>query len=103
MEGQIPGGVPRVLPFVGHRNDIRVMEMSPAAVPAVPALRRGFRPGRIAAQPAPDLVVVELLAPEHAGESLPLDSTRVLSEVTLCDGVVEFVSLPDALRKQLIK
>src|SRR5712692_3711611 len=103
MESQIPGGIPRVLPFVGHRNDIRVTEMSPAAVPAAPALSRRFRPGRVAPQPAPDVVVVELLAPEHAGESLPLDSTRVLSEVVLCDGVVEFVSLTDTLRKQLIK
>ena len=52
----------------------------PVAVAAVLPLRRRRRLGRIAVQPARDVVVVELLAPEQAGERLAL--TRCASSET---------------------
>ena len=35
VEREVPRGVPRVLPLVGHRDDVRVVEMRPLAVPSV--------------------------------------------------------------------
>ena len=40
VEGQIPGGEPGILPFVGHREDVGVVEVRPVAVAALRALRR---------------------------------------------------------------
>ena len=51
MEGQVPGGEPRVLPIVGHRQDIGAVEQTPVAVAAVPSLGRRWRLGGVAVQP----------------------------------------------------
>src|SRR5262249_18245122 len=37
MEGQVPGRVPRVLPLVGHGDDVVVDHVPPLAVPDAPA------------------------------------------------------------------
>ena len=78
VKGEIPGGVPGVFPLVGHRDDVGVVEVAPLAVAAVEA--RGGRRGlaRIALEPARNVDVVELLAPDHAGECLALDRALVL-------------------------
>ena len=80
VEGQVPGGEPGVLPLVRHRDDVGVVEVAPVRVAAVPALRRRRRPGRVAVQPALDVVVVELLGPDQPGERLPLDQPLVLGQ-----------------------
>ena len=48
VEGQVPGGVPRVLPLVGHRDDVAVVEVRPLVVAAREALGRRRRVGRVA-------------------------------------------------------
>ena len=70
MKRQVPGREPRVLPGVGHRHDVEGLEAAPPGVAAVPPLRRRRRLARVAVEPAGHVVVVELLAPEHAGERL---------------------------------
>ena len=37
VEGEVPGGEPRVLPRVGHREDVAGVDVEPAGVAAVPA------------------------------------------------------------------
>ena len=44
VERQVPGGVPGEFPFVRHRDDVGVVEMCPAAVPAVLPLARRLGP-----------------------------------------------------------
>ena len=52
VEGEVPRGVPRVLPLVRHRDDVRVVEVLPAVVAprlarfAAAAARPGRRPAR---------------------------------------------------------
>ena len=46
VEGQVPGGVPGILPLVRHREDVGVVEVRPVAVAAVPALGRRRRLAR---------------------------------------------------------
>src|SRR5262245_51261126 len=70
VEGEIPCGVPRVLPLVWHRDDVHVVQVAPVVVAATPTgVRRGWT-GRVTVQPAQDVVVVELLGPEHPAERL---------------------------------
>ena len=71
-----------------------VVEMRPVGVAAVQALRRRRRLRRIAEQPAPHVVVVELLRPQHPGERLPLHHARVGIGDALLQRRVELIGLP---------
>ena len=73
VEGQVPRRVPGVLPLVRHRDHVAVVDVAPRRVAALQALGRRRRLTGIPAQPAVDVVVVELLAPEHPAERLPHD------------------------------
>ena len=95
VKGQIPGGVPRILPLIGHGNDIFVEEMTPARVAAFPALGRRLGHVGIAGEPFFDHVVIELLAPKQASESLALDVAWFLGEA-FSEGVVEIHALFNA-------
>ena len=46
VEGQVPGREPRVLPRVGHQDDLVVVQVQPVAVADLPATRRWRRLGR---------------------------------------------------------
>ena len=70
VEGQVPRGVPGVLPRVGHRDHVSVVEVAPPTVAAVPACQRRRRAGGIAVEPLLHVVVVELLAPHEPGDRL---------------------------------
>ncbi len=70
VEGQIPGSVPGVFPFVGHGNDVVVVEVRPILIAAFPAVVRRLRPGGIAFEPGVHVIMVKLLGPKHAGERL---------------------------------
>ena len=71
VEGQVPGGEPGVLPLVRHGDDVEPVEVTPPGVPPALARLRRFRLGRVAVQPAGDVVVEQLLAPQHPGARLP--------------------------------
>ena len=85
VEGQVPDGVPRVLPLVGHGDDIHVVEMFPVGVATLLALRRRRWAGRIAFKPEFDRIVVELLGPHETGEGLPLHAAFIVAQVRRLD------------------
>src|SRR6202035_523337 len=79
MEGKIPRGVPRIFPFVGHRDDVVVVEMAPDRVAA--GFSRYRRRHRIAIEPACDVVVIKLLTPYHPRERLPHHRRLIVTHV----------------------
>src|SRR5437667_7523678 len=103
MESEIPGGVPRVLPFVRHGDDVIVIEMHPASVAPAPALRGGAWKGWIASQPLLDHIVIKLLGPEEPGKRLTHNVLCVRRENVGDDRGVELVGLLLARAKDLLK
>ena len=73
MKRQVPGGVPRILPFVGHRDDVGVVEVMPFVIASGHALCRGVGSAGIALKPTADVVMIELLAPQQTAERLAHD------------------------------
>src|SRR6516164_1446712 len=69
MEGKVPSGEPRILPAIGHRDDVARLEMLPIAVATAEAALGRLK--LVALEPALDIIVEELLAPDHPGERLP--------------------------------
>ena len=67
VEGKVPGCIPGVLPFVGHGDDVRIVEMAPFPVSPVCALSGRRWLSRIAIEPLLHDVVIELLGPQHPG------------------------------------
>ena len=100
VEGQVPRRVPRVLPGVGHRQDVVVVQLAPVAVAAVQARIRWRPAGRVAVEPLRDVVVVQLLAPDEPGEGLPLDERLVVVEGPVGERGVERVGLADPGRRR---
>ncbi len=77
--------------------------VGPLVVAALEPLGRGRRAGRIAGEPAPHVVVVELLAPEQSGQGLPHHLLRVRGQVARDDRGVELVRLPQAAREDRLE
>ena len=102
MEGQIPRGVPRVLPLVGHRDDVEVGQMIPVLVASPAAAGRWRVCAGIALEPLLDVVVVELFRPQHPGERLPLHVPLVGAEPGAMHGVVELLRFVAALREGVL-
>ena len=103
VEGEVPGREPGVLPRVGHREDVLGVDVEPAGVATVAAFGRGRRLGGVAVEPALHVVAVELLAPDHPGEGLPGDQTRVVVDGGGDDLAVELVGLLAALVEHLVE
>ena len=69
----------------GIEIDVVVVEVRHSALRPCAALGRRWRLGRVAVEPALDVVVVELLAPQHPGERLaqrPVASSGVAAAGT---------------------
>ncbi len=81
VEGEIPGGIPGILPFVGHGNDVVVVEMGPILVAAFPTFRGRLGPSGIALEPVMNVVMIELLGPEHPGKGLAHDGFSVSRKI----------------------
>ena len=96
VECQIPRGVPRILPFVRHRNDVGVVEVRPVGVAAFLAAGRRSRLGGIALEPFANVVVKKLLRPDHAGKSLALDVALVGVVNAVLQRAVKLVGFGDA-------
>ena len=92
MKSQIPGGIPGIFPFVRHGEDVFVIQMLPVTVSSLTMSLGRRRAGRIAAQPCPHVVMIELLAPQKTREGLPLNIATVLREAMRRPGGIEFVS-----------
>ena len=65
VKREVPRGIPGVLPLVGHRDHVAVVEVLPGRVAAGQSFWRRLRAGGIALEPALNAVVVELFRPEH--------------------------------------
>ena len=81
VEGQIPGGKPRIFPLVRHRDDVLIHHVEPFAVPHLPAVR----PHRIDAMFLEPFVHVEtevLLAPQHPGQRLAHDEGLIFADTS---------------------
>jgi hypothetical protein len=77
VESEVPGGEPRILPLVRHRQDFGTGDMLPVVIAAVFSCRRRLRLAGIAVQPFVHVVMKKLLAPDHPGESLALHEALV--------------------------
>ena len=96
MERQVPRGIPRILPLVGHGHDAGVVKMQPLVVAALLPFGRRRRLGGVALQPFAHLVTVKLLAPDHPGERLALDVAFVGGGNAVLQLRVKIVGLKDA-------
>ena len=96
VEGEVPGGIPRVLPLVGHGDDIAVEHVEPLSVSRVPPPRPHERVGIVLLEPGVHVEQVVLLGPEHPREGLPVDPSLVLAQRGGGDPLVELVGVGEA-------
>ena len=75
VERQVPCRVPGVFPFVGHGDDVGVVHVMP--VLGCAARCAGLNGSAPCSRARSDVVVVELLRPQHARERLPHDVRRI--------------------------
>src|SRR4029079_10167873 len=90
-------------PFVGHGDDVGVVEMLPLSVATMLAFVGWWRTTRVAFDPLADVVIEELSGPDHAGERLSLDVARVSIGVIRLQGFVELIRLAQTRGKDGIK
>ena len=76
--------------------------MEPTRVATVAARLRRRPVGIVAVEPGVDVVEVNLFAPEHAGESLPLNATFVFAGLRGMNRIVELVGFGSSLSDNLI-
>ena len=93
VEGEVPGREPRELPRVRHRKHVAGVEVRPLPVAPAPPARGRRRLRGIAHEPAPDVVAVVLLRPDHARERLPHDPPLLRREDRRQDRLVVLVGL----------
>ena len=103
VEREVPRREPRVLPRVGHREDVVVVDVLPRGVAAVLALRRRRGRGGIAVEPVAHHVVVELLRPDHARERAALDRRGFFVHRAARERRVELVRFRDAQVEQRVE
>ena len=80
VEREVPGRVPRVLPLVGHRDDVAVEHVEPLGVADAAATPSEQRMRLVLLEPGVDVEEVVLLRPEHPGERLAVDAPLVLGQ-----------------------
>ncbi len=101
VKSKVPRGEPRILPLVGHRDDVSGVEMSPIRIaPGLARLGRR-RPGGIAVEPPIHFVAEVLLRPHQPGKCLAHHQPFVVSDVTRLDHAVKLVGFSFALIENL--
>ena len=95
VKRQIPCRIPGILPLVGHGDDVGVVQMRPVGIAPVQPLGRRRRLPRISVEPGIHVVGVKLLAPQHAGEGLPLHPAQIVRAAGIGQRLVEFVRFGD--------
>lgn len=93
VKREVPGGIPRILPLIRHRDDVGVVQVPPVRIPPEAALWRWRGLSGVAVEPIRHVEVEELLAPDHARERLPLNSSSVLVRDASLDLGVESLGL----------
>src|SRR5215471_426244 len=92
MKGKVPSRIPWVFPLVRHRDDVAVEHVEPLGIASVP-LRPDHRMRLMLDEPAVQIKVVVLFAPQHSCHCLTMYATFVLAEVMGSDAVIKFVSI----------
>mmetsp|Transcript_67586 Transcript_67586/g.156891 ORF Transcript_67586/g.156891 Transcript_67586/m.156891 type:complete len:234 (-) Transcript_67586:53-754(-) len=88
VERQVPSRIPREFPFVWHGNDVLVQHMVPIAVADPSSLVCWLGTLWVAFKEPVDIVVVELLAPYHSSQGLPLNpSVLRVGNISLQDAI----------------
>ncbi len=104
VEREVPCRVPRVLPLVGHRDDVRVVEVGPLVVATGVARWRRRRQRRVAFEPLADVVAIVLLRPEQPGDRPTLHAAqRAACGQVGREVFVEVVGLCPALGDDLVE
>ncbi len=103
VKGEIPPRVPRILPGVGHRDHVVVVEVRPRVIAPGPALRRRRRKAGVAEQPLVHVVMVKLLTPEQPREGLALHEAFVVRDFGGRQGLVELVRFGATLGEQVVE
>ncbi len=80
VEGQVPGRIPRVLPLVRHGDHVGVEHVEPLGVAHVAAGGLEQRMTLVLAQPALQIEVVVLLAPQHSRQRLAMHPALVFGQ-----------------------
>ena len=96
MKGKIPRGVPRVLPFVGHRNDVAIEQMPPVLVASCLPGAAGNGGTVFAAQPFRHDVVIELFGPAKTRMCLSEYTFFVRAEIVTGQRVRPGIGLSDS-------
>src|ERR1700684_3163233 len=102
MESQIPRRIPRILPLVGHGDDVLIYHVEPFAVPhdSLAPLHRIFAMLR---EPFVHVKEEELLGPEHTGHRLAQDAGLVFAEMGRGDLAIKLARLALASLHSLSK
>ncbi len=102
VEGEVPRGVPRVLPLVWHRNDVLVEHVEPFRVARVP-IAGVERVGAVFIQPVVAVEKEELLAPQHPGNGLAHHVGGVWTCGRRRDRLVELVGFTTPLIEECVE
>jgi hypothetical protein len=99
VKRQVPGGEPRIFPFVRHRDDVAADQMEPFVIPDPPAWSQ--RIDTVFLQPLVHIVKEKLLAPQHPGQRLPHHIGGVFADAGRRYRPIEVVGLMPARLEDL--
>src|SRR5882672_9599209 len=102
VEGEVPRGVPGILPLVRHRNDASAHHVEPFVVSG----SAGVRPEWIYAvllQPFVYVITKILLAPQHSRQRLSHDQSLIFADPVRRDALIELICLALTCLHDLIK
>jgi hypothetical protein len=80
VKRQIPGGVPGVLPLIGHRDDVAIKHVEPLGIANLALQVAEERMTVVFLKPQVNVKVVKLLRPKHPSQRLPVDQSLVRTE-----------------------
>ena len=102
VEGQIPRGIPRILPLVGHRDDVLVQHVEPFGV-AGGAKAVMERVGIVLGEPVLAIEEEELLAPQHPGDGLPHDVSGIGTHAGRRHGLIKLIGFLQPIGQDFIE
>src|SRR6266480_5272303 len=103
MKSQVPRCIPGIFPLVGHRDDVTVQHMKPLGIANALLTRSRQGMSCVLFQPAVQIEVVVLLAPQHTGQGLAMYAAFILAQRLRSNSVVEFVGIGKASSEYLVK
>src|SRR5688572_8556522 len=105
MKSEVPCRIPWIFPLIRHADQVGVEHMIPLKVTRQRTFRR-YNAGEwhaVAFEPAADIVIIELLCPQHSGESLTHDIGSVSIDVFRYDGRIKNVCFRLARQERFVE